>query len=607
MKKKRPCYYVGESDRDSFVSYSPPYQSSSSYIKAIKNCILPSGNMTLLQHFTAFATFIDNLMEKSRKQRSVATRAAAICVVQDEPETCDIDDEEEYEINYGELCGLAWSWHDDVIHRKEALTSFYAYSYLLSWGCFCRLFYLAISCDAQKSNAYDTQLLSKHAYNESLASLVCLIVSPLVVSQYSMHELWKTASLLHPVLYHSQYDESMKEYTHIVFYRYTSFLSCRYADDTEPELLEYLFDDPSFVVFDPEPAPAPTIQNEDDDEDEEAYDEMGTEETFDQYKETLIPVHRHYSLKSRFIFDPELLFQPQLLRLNLSSKFMAFYNNERHGKKLSYTRQASHYCEVLSRCLGALVEMINQVSVHKSLRYAINDRYKSQLCDYHLYHGEKQLFMRRWPESSSDAADVIAKLRPNDNLTIAETRRLTVAHLTNTYKTSIQGVIQKMKGVGNGVGSKAAPYKALYPFYAIEYEREILLLARECTIQWLSFGSCRYAEELANAFILEEMPDIEELSSLQRINQILIQHQLMHRKNAAAPRSQIHYYLVKLVQVYYVIDISAKDLALYVTHFFCEAYHLWLSLVCSSPLLSETKLPPGGVMEVTHALREYLI
>src|SRR6201999_3508667 len=96
--------------------------------------------------------------------------------------------------------------------------------------------------------------------------------------------------------------------------------------------------------------------------------------------------------------------------------------------------------------------------------------------------------VRLWPESSSESGDVIAKFRPNDNLKISETRKLTVPIICSMYQESLQKIIMKMKEDGNSINSDLNHYT----FYHLNYEREIVLLTKVCTSQWFDYEAYKY-------------------------------------------------------------------------------------------------------------------
>lgn len=602
---------VNDEDSDAFIVYKGE-TTMVQYVEQIKKCILPSSSKMLLNHMTAFASFIDDLttvttnnnnnnttmdVENNEKpQRHWLDEASS----SEEEDTVDVDPRPSVEdIDTGSLCTIAWEWHNDVIARKEPLTSTYAYSYYITWGSFCRLFHMATTKDKEKAMHYSTQCLATHQYNLSIASQVCIIVSTDPLCGYSIGELWKSARLTIPTLYYAQYSTTMKEFVYMLLYRYSVFITQYYHqdgedDEADDEVLELMFgDNPLFAQYH-EFENGVVDNTEDDatqvlDEDEEAV----VEEPFNAYKEVLLPVSKHYSIRSSFIFDGELLFHSQLLRINMSHRLMTMYHDEKSHLILAYTGHPSNYSEILSRCLNAMCDMIIEITSDKALRYEVNESYKMNINEIHMFHGEKELFVRHWPESSNGAGDVIAKLRPNDHLKISQTMGLTTTIVCKEYQASLQKTILTLKGNG-----EASPLKNLnlYPFYCHEYEREIVLLVRECLMRSFERKAVRCVDEIKKAFIIEEM------NSFTMIDQILMDHRLLHARGCSIP---VPYYIVKLMQVYYVIDISKGEyMTLYATHFFCEAVLLWLAMMTNTKILTATVIP-GPLLPMIKVLQEF--
>ena len=634
-------YLVDEETRENFLLYEND-RGLAHYIRQMNHCVLPSSSKKLLQHFSSFSDFLDTLneeillhcVEQPRITGPVITKTIIPPVVVIEKparqwfEIADDDDDEEEEeeeeeeveqqqveeveeetadimgdmdedrpiikdIDIGPLCGRAWEWHNDVIRRsEEVLTSYYAYSYMLSWVSFCRLFYMNILKNRDKYTLYNDSAPSDHVYNQTIQDIMCIVVTCSPTSEYTMRQTWDTAGRLIPTMYYRQYSSAMKEYTHILLFRYATFLSNYFTDDDDA-----LFNDPSFTTYNDHIVEEEEDEDDDDEEDEDEDDFMTTE-AFDEYKNLTVPIHPRYSLKSRFVLEGELLFYSQLMRLNLSSKL--------HGlplMTLSYNQHAGNYSEILSRCLIAMCIMVTDVTSNKILRYETGEGYKSNLSHAHLYHGEKERFTRLWPGSSNEPGDVIARFRPNDNLKISETRRLSIPMMCGMYQTEMQETIMHMKDAGDYDNTLI---HRLHPFYYVEYEREVVLLTRVCTMEWFNFGALKIVPNLKKAYIIEEM------QSLHDIDQILILHKERHNRGGRGRLVTPHKvvavapYLVKLMQVYYVIDINAYEISVYPTHFFAEAYLLWLAIACKYKLIP-IKLIHETIRPMVNTLQEFLL
>ena len=636
-------YYVDQEQLESYVPFDREL-GLLNYVNQLPRVVLASGTKKLLCHFTAFSEFIDALSEAlyehhHNHHRDDDTRAIEVDplpiindVVRPWYEIAGDDDEDEEEptvdimtedvvvppiesIDIGKLCSRSWDWHNDVIQRtREHLTSYYAYSYMLSWVSFCRLFYLSVFRDRVKYTRFIETPLSEHAYNQSIQNTVCIIVSEAPVALYTIRETWNTLNLLVPTMYQRQYSPEMKEYMHIVLFRYATFMAHYFTEDEDEEL----FDDPSFIAYrgddesilteeeqrlrqEQREIAAAVAANDGDDNVDDDSDEDGalTVEPFDEYTNLEVPIHAAYAVKSNFILEGELFFYNQLLRLNLSAQFRACSEIT-----LAYTRYAGNYGEIVSRCLDVCIEMINTVTSSKVLRYETVERYKTGIAPAHLYHGEKERFTRAFPGSSNEPGDVIARYRPNDNLKISETRRMSIAMVCAAYQTEMHETIRRMRTTGEETDSVMdvhAPPHRLFPFHYTEYEREMVLLTHVTVCEWLNYGAFKGVDTLRNNFIIEEMRPLHD------IDQIIVRHGERHRRTGHGDTQKpVMPFLVKLVQVYYVVDINSRNMRTYVTHFFFEAVLLWLALACKYKLVP-LRLVHTTLVPMITTLQEFLL
>ena len=598
-------YFVDEALRDPVLNYDEAL-GLGYYALEVSRIILPSSSKLLLQHYSAFSVFLDKLSDEVILQSlpyspvvTTATTATTTTtttsttttttttqervrewyefasseeeptddIMQEEMVTVNEQPPQHHPVDIVSLCGTAWEWHNDVIHRKsEQFTSFYAYSYMLAWVSFCRLFYLSVLNDAAKYTRYSMTRLDSHAYPLSMQYISCIVLTDSVLDRYTISETWETLGHLVPTLYYTQYTPTMKEYTYMLLFRYATFIA-RYFTDPDDECL--FADDPSFTQYH-EALGVVTL-----DEDEEGFGEDDADddmmfETFDEYKNMTTEVHPNYSLKSRYLLEGELLLYSQLMRLNLSGRFQAFA-----PIKLPYNQHASNYSGILDLCLLACCKTNTAIVSNKVLRHETNEQFKGSMAHIHLYHGQKELFTRLWPGSGNEPGDVIAKFRPNDNLKIAETRRLAVPELCHSYQVEMQAVVKNLKETMEANNQREC---RLFPFNYVEYEREMVMLTKICTIEWLNYGGLGSTIELKKAFLIEETCELRE------IDQILVAHRMRQlRKTVKQPVVQP--YLVKLMQIYYVVDINESEIRGYATHFFVEAYYVWLAICLKYKLI----------------------
>ena len=147
-------------------------------------------------------------------------------------------------------------------------------------------------------------------------------------------------------------------------------------------------------------------------------------------------------------------------------------------------------------------------------------------------------------------------------------------------------------------GEMTTPYR-LFPFFSVDYEREIILLAHVCISEWFNYGAVKIVDGIKKAFIIEEIRHLHE------IDQIIVTHRERH--NAKTPKNKPSIpYLVKLMQVYYVIDINQRDIRSYSTHFLAEAYILWQAMMCKYKLVP-IKLVHEELRPMVTTLQEFLL
>lgn len=674
----RKIRYNARAGQEPFLDYVAPFMAD--YMAAMKNFILPSKEDTLLRHFDAFATFIDSLSDyifdrhERRKRLSGESKAvmpspygapkgpgifaakrvkawydsasSSSSSSSEEEMTVDIDEghlprrgiglsmlgemqnddtlfiDEELVINMGELSSIAMDWHNDVIGRGKVLTGRYANCYFLSWTCFCRLFYLIIYDMPVKYKAYKNCVAAKHPYCLANANSN-LIVTPVPLKEYSIRNLWNTMRPLVDTLYTVQYNHTMKEYLHIIFFRYCSFLTVvcgatpnnaieeelgAYGGDDDDDGGEYddeeeedeIYDDPSFVIL----TRKTTNGNDEEEEEVELDDELDiTEEPFDAYKQLTVPVHPKYSITSKFVYEGELLFYSQIMRVNLSVKLMNYYKASQHYANQMYPLA---YMERIEMCKEAWFAMTNELVVHKEISGSINEIFKSAMIHIYMYHGEKERFTREYPESSNDSSDVISKIRRNDFLKISEIRQITLATLANIYHTGLEEVLQRfgeastqqlrLNGIqGGGGGGDTTPVN-LQPFETIIYEREMTLVTFTCTTEWLRYKSGQNWETIQDYFI------VEDITLIWRVIIAFARRHMVAASNAGIKRNITTSapttngtrmpYLLKLMQVYYVVDMEPQGKGIYATHFLVEAYLMWLKLLHTQKYLPSKLIHP---------------
>jgi hypothetical protein len=260
-----------------------------------------------------------------------------------------------------------------------------------------------------------------------------------------------------------------------------------------------------------------------------------------------------------------------------------YKNNSNKLRHIVYTKHITNYSEILIRTLNTCIEMINEIVEHKELRTFTSEEFKHDISLAHLFHGERERFIRQWPESNNEPGDIIAKFRPNDNLKIAQVRRMAFSLIAASYKESLNNIIIKMKE--EYTQQQNSTYMNLYPFSYIEYEREIVLMTKICTFKWFNYEEVKNADKIKNVFIIEEMSN----TAFDQIDYVILNYNNKNSSTTTSSSSSIPI-LLKLVQIYYIIDTKSTTLSIYSTHFFIEAYMIWLSLLVNYDIISENKI-----------------
>ena len=645
-KTNQSIYFVPDGTDETYESYERD-KGLALYAECMPGIVLPSHNLRLLQHFIEMTRFVDDLCERIAYELAIKRAKPFTCTdsgnrmmveeaeEEEESTLSSIDERDVGQMNVKKLAAVAWRWHDAVVKRKEPLTGEYAYCYALAWVQFCRLYNTALLWhdDGAKAAQYSACVLSLHAYNTAVASSQCIVVSRDPVGRYSMRDMYESARLMVSTLYTCQYSALMRDYVHTIFFRYTTFISQYHhhhhhhhvvgpddSDSEEDEALGELFDDPSFVLYKPRATPGTCTASHtavDDDEDEMAA--LG--EAYDAYKQLiLVPVHRDYSLRYGYIEAGELLFRLQLTRLDLSRKLSSLAAATAVTVQAAYRVRTDSYADALQLCLKTCCDTASEMSTHKILRGSVCEDYMRQLTRVHLYHGECESFERASPGASNSPDDVLEKLRPNDNLRVAQIRKVPIPGLTAFYSEAMRRVVERVRDQrmnGDAVEAEeeedddlamrveprsrvAAPvHTNLFVFHGAQYEREMVLLTRISTIQWLDYETYKYIDELKTVFIIEESSDTQLLHIAQLVADVATATALVQNKNnnhrkgrrqLPVPRKRLPY-LVKLMQVYYTVDLNGPgEPRVFATHFFVEAYVAWLAQCVNNGLLGVEQL-----------------
>lgn len=551
-KRERVYFRKGDPD-DAFLPYAREH--ANAYYTQLRQWVAPTDLNRLLSHLTAISAFLDDVYADGWNDFGYVDRPS--------------------------LCTLTWDMHIIVVGKKERLTSTYAYCYMMSWGLFCRTFYMLMRTTPARYALYTEQPQASYDYCQTLRMVQCISVSPRPLSQLSLRDLWNSMRLLLPTLYVYQYSTALKHYSHGLFARYCQFLTCggELAADQDPE---DVYDDPSFVEYRnvmAEEGRGPAGLAEMNGEELAAY----IEEPFDAYKEVTLPLNEEYSLRSSFVFEGELLFCNQMWRVNYSTQLLS--HAARHPIKLAW--RAGEYAKWLTACSRAWAKLVEKIAVHNLLTFEVKDRFKERIVAVQLYHGERERFMRHWPEASNAPMDVLSKLREGDYMVSTQLQKAPIPTLIAPF---LEQMLPKQ-------ASATGPLAEAFPL--LQNEKECILLTKIGTHFWLTLKETVRSKDIDRAFIMEEFDGVSwndrvgkktEVmgTSFEQMEAIFRRHK---RRGEAGVPLQCPC-LVKLMRVYYVFDMNgpSTELSLYATHHFTEAYFLWLTLCVRDQLVRREAL-----------------
>lgn len=467
------------------------------YLKeATTNC-LPLNNIVLLKQMTGWAQFIEALMiripicfslENLMKEETVFDR-----------------------IDLGIVLNIAWRWHTDIIMRKQALTSHYAYAYLMSWSCFCQTFFLTVHEDMERSHELQMWPAQKYQFYQEMSRLYNIEISDDPISKYNVTDLWDSMKfvIIHGA-YTIPYSIDMKRYIHALFYRYCSFLTI------EEDNLELVMDNPLFIQ-----EPDDNIIKKNGNEDE----------AYDAYKFITIPVKKDQHLTSSYIFEGELLFYHQFYRITLSDILFTFYENDPIILESIPTEENDqHHKLVWYQFMSAICE-------HSRLQqYIVND-FKKDMLYLYLYHGEKERFIRTWPEANADPNDILNQTRASDQMMALEIQKMIPLSIVTAYKE---------KGL---------------------YEKEVVFITFCAIKRWFAYKVYKKYRELDTLLIMEEFYSINEINLM-----------ILREKSKDKPM------ILRLASTCYVINGSQ----VYKTILFIDALFLWINLMSKIDVEFET-------------------
>lgn len=616
------------------------------YSHKMASFIIPFDYLNLLKHLTEYSKFIDALYNEDK----VATKLKSIQNNDEEMESSsskdchnplwflNMDDDDEMDTTtttttaannndmqidehfaYDKLCNLSWEWHNNIKSREAIFTSLYAINYFLSWGAFCRSYYLNIMIIDQKE--VSRQLLQRCASQYKFTGMVdathYIIVHDEPIMQYSIQFIFHAIKVAIPVLYTYSYSFAMKEYIYHLFLRYCSIISVSCTNEKEEGKL---LDHPSHFIYHNSKKKK---KNKDGDEENDGgvSKHIPEEEDFNEFKKTCIKMNTRYSITSNYIYLGETLFYSHLARLNLSTRLVEMAKE--HPVKFNEYKTTRESVLLIKLCLDAWHKFICDTSLHKHIGTSVKEGFHVDAMHLFLYHGEKEHFKRSWPESNHEPGDIISQTRPDDFTTLQAVRQIVIKDISTIfYKAYIQflnNIVlndeQQQQQQHNGRtihsiderdtytpktsgGNTTNMSSSIYTnsggdndtdictndtclnVPSMDHEKECVLATKVCTINWFKYNNVESWKTINESFIIEELCD-----TMSPIDNIFIDHERMRRYKLKHPA-----YLVRLMRIYYVIDINLNEIEIYQTDVFPKAYFVWLSLLIKYNYIKESIL-----------------
>ena len=597
-------------------------------IKRDSSYILPNNTFILLNEMTEFSLFIDDIFDifineedkdlhktdktnenneeedyswifNNNNNEENEMREETI-LQQSEYEEEEINIKDNIKLN--EIISISWGYHNDIVNRqfrekkedREKLTGHYAKCYFLSWGNFCRLFYLFIYNNKEKYELYSNNKAIDYQYCKDVTKENDIIFTGKQLKDYSITDIWHSIILSRITLYQYNYTQSMKEYIHALFFRYCTLISIRF-EKYDQNYIDKIFDNPKFITETLSLLQSSEIvidsNKDNDDDEEEDIDIQINQELFDGYKSSLyIEINDLYCIKSNFIFEFELIFFPQLSRLTLSSlinnKINSYLpNNNNDDDEYEITQRKSKDDEkegilienlpknFLSNSINIWYKTISNLIDNNILNIMIKEEFKQTVSDIQLYHGEKIRFIREYPEASFQAVDILSTFRNNEYMNLQNLLKLNLIEIVKLFMEEEKKCINR---------------KYLLPS---PYEKESILLTKISNIIWFDYNRLKRLDDFKKSFIIEE--DLGSNCTSFSINKDIDLIFLLHKRtNFNNSKRKLHFcYLIRLIRIYYIIDINYIKPRIFKTNYFTEAYIIWISVNYKHKLIEENMMP----------------
>lgn len=568
-------YY--EKDTEEYLEYDAGRSDLLLYQEEMMSFVLPSDNEFLLKHLTSLARFIDDIYqalydrELARERDENSARIFSVLYEEYDEEHEDDVARREAALDSLELATIAdvvFQWHSDIMKRTETMTGLYAVSYFMSWAAYVRLFHLVVATNEERLPLYAYGSAYEHAYCVMVSKRVNVIVSKAPLIDYSIDDLWISMGLITTSLYTYAFSLPMRNYIYALFFRYADLLAAQQPEQAVDQIL----DNPRFMTTHDDMG-----SEEEEKEDNEAEEEEGRDD-FHAYKKIRIQANQTYSIDNDFLYEGEVLFFPQLYRLQLSTDMMRHHAQEENAILIGYTQRFNRIDFVrlaMEQWCEALVAMTRDTHVKQQMI----ERYTGTRIDMHLYHGDRERHKRSFPTSACDARDVLLEARPLEMTRVNSSQAMVLGDLLLCFKRSYATALENLAPVyGDYDYEKVAVEKGDGAWMLLDYELEALLLTRICTRLFLEYQKVKRLTKFDDAFVLEE------LVSLQRVEEAIF------LGDGATTTTKTWPVFLKLMRLYYVVDTVKKKV--FRSLFFVEAYFVWLCLCVRQEVLTMSVIHP---------------
>ena len=534
------------------------------YQEAMFSFVIPSCSEFLLKHMHEVNAFLDAIYaafyerEYAKEQEASGDRFAWMLSEYDEAKEEEIirRDSMLAELQLSMIYNTLFRWHGDIMTRRgEQMTGAYAVSYFASWGACARTFHLLVCSQPEKLPLYAESTASEHLYCQIASKRANVLVSTVPIIQYRVGDIWNSMRIITSTLYLYNFSPPMRNYIYALFFRYGDLLASQQAD----EEIDTVFDNPLFVIENIDDG-----GGDDDDDDDDG---------FDAYKKLSITANKTYRIHNEFLYEGEVIFYHQLHRLQLSCDLIRYHKSNNVAIQIKYTKGIKRI-DMLKLALDHWYAMCLSVAKDTYLKQTLIEKYTIMRTDMHLYHGDRERYIRKFPTAATDARDILQESRPLQMTAINNTQSLVLADLFTTFKNAYTTSFESLAHEGDTAFEERVFEQGSEEWLMPTFEQEVMLLTKLSTSLYFELQIVKDFKALDGAFILEE------LVTLQHIEERVFLKRAKGKK--------VWPVFLKLMRIYYVMDGEKVFKSL----FFVEAYFVWLCLCLRSKLIKEDAIHP---------------